>query len=267
MRRGTDIHETFEYYYHTVEELGYAPGEVPFGELLPDDYTQWADYTVPYIKNFVDWERSRWLESEQTPSDYLPVSIEEEHWKECPVSEDAPEMMGLADAILPSASLSEIDSDTGVTVVDFKTGDVPDAKYRSPGIYEELEYYEMLFEDKYDVTGALAYYPRHNEVVVKPDSYRDEVVTGMGELVEASRGYDGSQQFEIDPGPLCGWSPDPDDRSSYYGVCSQCTWNVPVQNQERFEELIEEGRSDIEIADELGCGPGESSYWRYKLDL
>lgn len=260
MRRGTDIHETFESIYEWVSETGSAPGPTEIGDALPDDRSMWADYMTPYLSNFLSWELER-----ENEGSYIPISIEEEHWRENPTG--GPELMGLADVIIPADSAAFLDENEGVVIVDFKTGKVPDEKYRSPGIYTELEYYTLLFEEKYDVAGAAAFYPRTGETLVKQSGERGAVLDAIEEMQEASDEYSGGETFETDPGPLCGWSPDDDDRSAYYGVCSQCTWNVPVDNRDRFEELIQNGRSDREIASELGCEPGESSYWRYKLTI
>jgi hypothetical protein len=267
MRRGTAIHETFEEYYYSVTDAGRWIGPEDTS-VLPDDRRKWADFIDPYISNFLKWERDRWRESGKDTDTYLPIAIEAEHWRDPLLGIDGePEWMGLADAILPSASLPEIDSAEGVTIVDFKTGSVPDEKYRSPGIYEELEYYSLLFENVYNVTGALAYYPREHETVVKDGGYTDEVLTAAAELVNASAGYDGSEKFETDEGPLCKWGESDDEESAFYGVCTQCTWGVPINNKHAFEHLVEEGYSDTEIADHFGCSTSAVNYWKYKLDL
>lgn len=265
MRRGGDIHETFEYYYNNRKQEGGGPPDSKFSDALPDDYTKWADYLVPYVKNFIAWEEAR-FQSADTLTEYLPVSVEEEHWRETPVDGVDIELMGLADVILPAGGVPEISSDSGVVIVDFKTGNTPKEQYRSPGIYTELEYYTLLFEQKYNVAGALAYYPRNGDTIIKEEGERDTVLTAIREIVDACDGYTGDEAFEISPGPLCQWSFDNEDSSAYYGVCSECTWAEPARNEERFRELIEEGHSDTEIAAELGCEPGESSYWRWKLD-
>lgn len=264
MVRGTEIHEIFEDYYNR------APGGSMATALdrLPGNHRRWADYTEPYIANFLAWEQRRKSEVDGIYEHYAPVAVEEEHWRE-PLIDDGPEWMGLADVIVPAQSVPEIESDTGVVVVDFKTGSVPDEKYRHPGIYTELEYYTMLFEDEYNIAGSGAYYPREDEFIAQPDDidHRETIYEAVTEIVNAAQDYDGGATFKIEPGPLCGWSPDPDDRSPYYGICSECTWNVPVQNENTFRALVDEGYSDTEIADHLGCEPNECSYWRYKLDL
>lgn len=270
MVRGTRVHEAFEGYYETILDQPYMEPNDPSIQAgaLPDNRQLWADFVEPYVSNFFTFERRRWDEAGHSMDDYSPVAIEEERWRE-PLIDNGPEWMGLADVVLPAASVVEIQSDDGVVVVDFKTGSVPDKQYRSPGIYTELAYYTVLFEDEYDVAGSMAYYPRSDESIVNPDDgpHRDKVFQAVEEMVAASEAYDGSQKFEAKEGPLCGWSPSEDDRSPFYGVCSQCTWNVPVQNQNTFEQLVEEGYSDREIAEHLGCSPNAAQYWRYKLDV
>jgi len=267
MRRGTDIHETFEHYYHHVRDTQAFP--LPDGSgALPDDHGMWADYIAPYVSNFFRWEQRRWEEADHTMGYYAPLAIEGEHWIDPPIEEGGPEWMGLADAVLPSASVPGVEADEGVTIIDFKTGNVPDERYRHPGIYTELEYYTLIFENEYNVTAAAGYYPRHDELVVKPDTgLRDEVLAAGSEMLAKVVEYDGGETFHANSGPLCGWSPDPDDRSAYYGVCSQCTWNVPVDNEARLRGLAEQGLSNTAIAEELGCEPDEVSYWRRKLSI
>lgn len=267
MRRGTNIHETFEHYYNEALDNDYYPG-LALEESLPSDRRKWADFIEPHISNFLKWENDRWRASGEQCKHYLPVSVEEEQWND-DIMSGAPEWMGLADVILRASACPWIDADEGVVIVDFKTGKVPSGKYRSPGIYTELAYYSMLFEDKYDVAGAAAYYPKEDTTLTLEDdaAHREKVMEAAEEMVESSDNYDGTQKFEAKEGPLCGWSSDPDDRSSYYGICSQCSWNVPVDNQNQFEQLVDEGYTDGEIGEHLGCSTNACSYWRYKLDL
>lgn len=266
MRRGSDIHETFEAYYNNQDQAGPATDAI---DLLPD-HELWADYTEPYITNFLAWEMMRKEEVDGILSEYAPVSVEEEHWRDPVLGiEGEPEWMGLADAILPAAGVPDIETDEGVVVVDFKTGKVPDPQYRSPGIYTELEYYVMLFEDKYPVVGAGAYYPRENEFILQPEmeEYREDVIEAVREMVQATRSYEGDTQFETNEGPLCKWGMDDDQESAFYGVCSQCTWGVPANNENQFRELVEQGHHAHEIAEHLGTSENAVRYWKHKLNL
>lgn len=267
MVRGSRIHETFEHYYDTALGEGMYAGARP-DQGLPEDRQLWADFLEPYVTNFLAWEHARWNEAGRQTKYYLPQAVEQEHWRDPVLGlPEEPEWMGLADAILPAESVPEVSANEGVVIVDFKTGSVPDKKYRDDGIHVELEYYTVLFEELYDVQAAMAYYPKEDRVVIEPpgDEHRELLFEAVEEVVEATAQYEGDMKFEAKAGPLCGWSPD--DKSALYGVCSQCTWNVPVDNRNQFEQLVDEGYSDTEIAEHLGCEPGESSYWRYKLDL
>lgn len=270
MVRGSRIHETFEEFYGDGG-IGKYAGNIDAGvEALPADRQLWADFVEPYVTNFLTWEIERWNATGGNQSDYLPVAIEDEHWRDPLLGiEDEPEWMGMADVILNASSVPSVDTDEGVVIVDFKTGSVPDEQYRGDGIYTELEYYVMLFEDEYNVTASGAYYPRANEFLVhKPtEQQRELIIESVGELVRHSADYDGDAKFEAKEGPLCGWSPEEGDRSPYYGICSQCTWNKPVDNQNTFEQMIEEDYSNREIAEELGCTTNAVGYWSYKLGI
>jgi hypothetical protein len=133
----------------------------------------------------------------------------------------------------------------------------------------ELEYYTLLFEDKYDVVGAGAYYPRANEFILQPDddAYRQKVLRAAREMVNQTAAYDGDTKFETKEGPLCKWGLSDDEESAFYGVCSQCTWGVPAKNPETFETMVDEGYSDTKIADDLGTSTDAVNYWKYKMDL
>jgi len=269
MRRGTDIHETFEEFYINAAERDSSEAVANPIELL-GDYRRWCDYTEPYITNFFQWERRRLYAAKDSGAEWHPVSVEEEHWRDPILGIDGePEWMGLADVIVDAGSVAEVPDDEGVVIIDFKTGSVPDKKYRSNGIYTELEYYTILFEEKYDVVDAAAYYPRHDELVVQPRGgpYRDNVECAVREMVSAVNEYDGSQKFEANEGPLCMWSEEDGDQSDFYGICSQCTWGVPANNKEAFTQMVEEGYSYKRIANDLGTSTDAVQYWSYKFDL
>lgn len=267
MVRGTRIHETFEEYYLSAAEAGQPRDRI---ELLPDDRQLWADFIEPYVTNFFKWEQRRADEVDGVAEHYLPIAVEDEHWRSAVLDlPGEPEWMGLADAIIPAQSVSQVNANSGVVIVDFKTGKVPDKKYRSNGIYTELEYYEILFEDKYDVAGAAAYYPREDTLLVQPNNqeYRSKVLDAAREMVEACNDYNGDAQFEAKEGPLCKWGMDDDQESAFYGVCSQCTWGVPAKNPETFEHYVENGYSNFDIAEAMGTTEDAVSYWKYKMDL
>lgn len=269
MVRGSRIHETFEHVYRKQLEKERFVG-VGAPDLLPEDRELWADFIEPYITNFLNWESKRWLAAGEQADGYLPISVEEEHWRDPVLGiENEPEWMGLADVILPAESVPESYADEGVIIVDFKTGSVPDKQYRSPGIYEELEYYKVLFEEKYDVAGAGAYYPKEDRFLLQPEKekYREAVFDAVEELVSSSAEYEGKEFFETDEGPLCKWGPDADQQSAFYGVCTQCNWGVPAQNEETLRALVDEGYADTDIAEHLGTSTDSVNYWKYKFDL
>lgn len=270
MVRGSRIHETFEHYYESAREHGqHLPPE--HSDVLPEDRQKWAAFIEPYLSNFFVWEAERWLLAGEVPEYYLPVGIEEEVWCDQLLGiEGEPEWMGIADAVLPVQSIDGIDNDRGdVVIVDFKTGKVPDKKYRDDGIYLELEYYQMVFETKYDVAGAAAFYPKTGTLLRKPDDpeLQQEVIAAARDMVESCNEYDGTQQFEAKEGPLCKWGTDPDQESGFYGICSQCSWGTPAKNPETFTHYVEEGWKNWEIAQAMGCSENAVSYWRYKMDL
>lgn len=267
MVRGTRIHETFEKFYEAEVRHGKEMMSRP--ELyLPADRQLWADFINPYVNNFLKWERKRLRYADQTGSAWAPVAIEEELWVDPVLGLNTePEWMGLADVVIPAGAFPFNDSDDGVVIVDFKTGSVPDEQYRDEGIYTELEYYTILFEQEYNVSAAAAYYPRENETVVQPDddSFRENVLEAVEEMVTAVE--DGStDMFPHHEGPLCGWSEAPGDRNPYCALSSKCSWNVPRDNKERFLKLKERGLSDIAIAHKMGTSIGAARYWGWKMD-
>jgi RecB family exonuclease len=268
MVRGSRIHEAFERFYEAEAARGDQVFDDP-GQHLAEDRQLWADFLEPYVTNFIAWEHERWRHAVEGGERWLPAAIEEEVWRDGLFGEAAPAAMGLADVVLPAASLEEVPAETGNVVVDFKTGSTPRPEYRSGGIFTELEYYVMLFEDEYDITGAAAYYPRQDELLVSPEDsarFRDDIRDAVSEMVDAVASGD-EKNFPTNPGPLCGWSPDDGCRSDYYGICSNCTWNVPVDNRERFEKLCERELDPYSIAFKLGCRAEEVRYWKSKLNL
>ena len=82
MRRGTDVHETFEDYYAEAEAFVAERGRVPTlpemaFALLPVS-TRWADYTEPYISNFLLFETRR-AENAPTPALVL-AAVRRANW-------------------------------------------------------------------------------------------------------------------------------------------------------------------------------------------
>ena len=275
MRRGTNIHETFEDYYENVTEYVNETGELPedLVAFLPSS-ERWADYLEPYISNFLVFEQRR-LDyckdeyGEKASHFWLPLAIEAEEWLDDPLDygDDAIPWMGYADAIYSAAAFPEVDGGAGeVVIVDFKSGKVPNKKYRNDGIYLEGEYYAMLFESEWSVAAVSGYYPLKDELIVSPlkkarrDKIRD-VVHGFQDM-----NVETPDHLEIEEQPLCRWGEGDDEACPYYNMCAS-TFGEPLKHADRTRALHEKGYSKGEIADDLGCDYGAVSYAFYKLGL
>ena len=267
MVRGSRIHEAIEGFYRNIRQSNGLGISV---EHLPDNRQLWADFIEPYISNFLCFELRR-VGRATDESEYYPIGIEEEVWR-AGTTEDEPEWMGIADAIYHASTIPRIEDDAGAVICDFKTGSVPAEQYRSNGIYKELAYYSLVFEKKYNIGGVAAYYPRDDTLLVEPTGTKrmgdlqTEVSNSVADMVSACAEYEGDSTFEINPGPLCRWSFNPEDESPFYGVCSECDWAVPANNKETFEQMLEEGYSKTEIAQELGTSTDAVSYWEWKVE-
>ncbi|TQQ81900.1 RecB family exonuclease [Halonotius roseus] len=268
MRRGTNIHETIEEYYHNVTEYVTEEGDFPddLVQFLPT-VDRWADYLTPYIANFLAFERRR-METVDNPEVWLPVAIEAEEWLEDPYGygETAIPMMGYADSIYPAVGFPDVDTDDGVVIVDFKTGKTPDKKYRNDGIYLEGEYYALLFESEWDVAAVAGYYPKNDDLIVSPlkESRRtkiESVVRGFQAMNEEAPDH-----LETDEQPLCYYGEGDGEHCPYYNMCGS-TWGEPLKHADRTRALHELGYSKAEIADDLNCDYGAVNYAFYKLDL
>lgn len=200
MARGSEIHRIYEEYHENLIEHVEETGEFPEErwKLLPDDAT--LEYMTPFFGNFWRFEERRRREAESL-QDYLPLSVEEEGWLEDPPIGDIP-WMGYADAIIKSHTLPGFDGD-GVVILDYKTGKVPDEKYREEGIYLEQEFYAELFEDKYDVDGVAAYYPKTDVLLESDLSHErrlDVYQTVLGMQKEPVK-----ENYPIKEQPLCNY--------------------------------------------------------------
>ena len=285
MRRGTDIHETFEGYYENVQSYVEEHGEVPddLVTMLPDDSSRWGKYMDPYISNFLVWEKKRLNQAKihvarenqgYNPEEcdrrvaelWLPVAVEAEEWLEDPLDygEDAIPWMGYADVIVDAATVPACEEDEGVVIVDFKTSSkTPKEQYRDEGIYLEGEYYAMLFESEYDVAGVAGFYPAPGEMVVSPlkEERRDlirEVVTHIHEHRELS-------DYEADEQPLCQYGVGPEKGCAFYGICSS-TWGEPAKNEDAYEKFKEvlssaDGDKPYAVAQAFNMDYGAAKYW------
>jgi CRISPR/Cas system-associated exonuclease Cas4 (RecB family) len=272
MRRGTNIHETIEDYYHNVTEYVEDTGQYPddLVAFLPNS-ERWSDYLTPYITNFLAFERRR-IETTKdyggTPSEWLPVAIEAEEWLEDPLDygEKAIPWMGYADAIYWDFTLPGVEPDGGVVIVDFKTGKTPDEKYREDGIYLQGEYYAMLFESVASITAVSGYYPKNDDLIVssRKESRREkikEVVHGFQSFNDATPDH-----LPIDEQPLCKWGPGDDEQCPYYNMCGS-SWGEGLKHEDHFRALVKDGYSDGEIAQDLDMDFGAVNYTKYKLGV
>ncbi len=215
MERGTRVHETFEVYYENVLEDYNERGEIreDLSEYLPNDTMEWADFTEPFISNFLLFEYRR-LDAVDDVRGFLPVGIEAEGWDD----EMAPPWMGYADVILHAASLPDVEEDKGVVIVDFKTGKTPDPKYRDDGIFLEGEYYAILFEQDWDIAAVAGYFPKNDDFIVS--QLDDERRTRIYEYVESMTGGELREHFPTKEQPLCKWGPGDDQQCDFYDICS-----------------------------------------------
>jgi hypothetical protein len=242
--RGTQVHETFEEFHATLSEFIAEKGEAPknFTSLLPS-HEKWGQW-IEMVGHFFAFERRRMKNSQISVIDdygppldnrdvrdateifldrFDPIEIEAEAWLgeppeswinserggepdyvsgEPPVGE-AP-WMGRADLIVDTRSVPEVSGD-GVTIIDYKTGSVPDERYRDEGIFLEGEYYGMLFEEFFDVDAVAGYYPGADELIVSPypdeDRRKDIRFVAIGMQREPT-----IENFNIDQQPLCHWN-------------------------------------------------------------
>ncbi|QSG06336.1 hypothetical protein HSR121_2003 [Halapricum desulfuricans] len=269
MRRGTAVHETFEDYYAAAERFVETHGRTPtiseMIDLLPDT-RRWADYTEPFVANFLLFEARRARDA-PTPEAWLPVAVEAEEWLEDPLDygDEAIPWMGYADAIYPASGFPEIETDEGVVIVDFKTGKTPNPKYREEGIYLEGEYYAMLFESEWDVAGVAGYYPKADELIVSPlkESRRAKIRQVVHEMQAVSG--ENPAHLEIDEQPLCKWGTGKDEQCPYYDMCSS-TWGEGLKHEEEFRRLAGT-LSDHELAEHFGMDFGAVRYTKSKLGI
>lgn len=232
-------------------------------EFLPEDALLWIDWLHPYITNFIYWELER-SEAASTIEEWLPVAIEAEAWDD----DQAIPWMGFADAIVPVASIAEIDGDDGVVIVDFKTGSTPDKKYRNKGIFLEGEYYGMLFREDYNVQGVAGYFPKNNDFIVSElsEKRRQFVRDTIAEIHECGTE---KQNYIPDTGPLCRWSSGDDEQCDYYSMChAGKEWGGPADREDEFRDLAAAGVNPHSLADQFTDGDvGAVYYWKSKFNV
>lgn len=213
LTKGRRIHEAFEIAYEnaipTAEE-GLFPNMV---EALPGRKSRLWSRWRQHIIGWLGWEADRMMAVDD-PRDWIPVGIEEELWMDNPDDvlglEGSPPLMGFADLIVESKSLPQVEANHGVTIVDFKTGSIPDPQYRDKGIFLEGTFYRLLFEDMFDreVTGVAGYYPydddvQSDELVVTPPSEdrRAFLLDTIQEMIDAD--HSNPDDYPKTEQPLC----------------------------------------------------------------
>lgn len=287
MRQGTRVHEVFEDYYADVvdfyetavknaEERGrtgmltFPPEPRELVQFLPDEVLRWADW-MEFMANFLAWECER-AEQAMSVSDgkaeaikkWLPVGIEAEAWKD----DEDPPWMGFADVIVNASTVEDVDTDSGVVIVDFKTGKTPKPQYRDEGIFLEGEYYGMIFKKDFDVSGVAGFYPKGGDFLVSDLSKerRETVNEVVNKVNEATKGEVKKEDFPIEEQPLCKWGEGEDEQCDFYDECPS-NWGVPAEKRELFEQMVQNGNSSYQIADYMDCEVGHVYYWAKKFNL
>jgi len=279
MRQGTLVHETIETYYENIQAYAkslrstrdgaveefqpYALLERDVIEFLPqENLSEWESVLDPFITNFLAFEAARQRNS-SSPDEWIPVGIEQEAWSQNILSDDDTPWMGFADIILPAASLP-VNASHGVCLIDFKTGRVPHPDFRDTGIFLELEYYSLLFDDEYDITSIGAYYPLEDTFLHTTRSVeRQEFIRQKGrEIIDAQPATE--ETHPIEQQALCCWGPDDGERCPYYESC-ESNWASPLENKEEFISLCKSGKPVAQIAETLDTTEASVEYWAGKI--
>jgi RecB family exonuclease len=275
MRRGTDVHTVFEFFYANAVEFVAENHRTPtFGELsqLLPSAESWKPYTDPYISSFLAFEARRIDRCNELASNnleateyWLPDAVEGEFWLDNPLGLDHPDesipLMGFADLIVRAVSLGIDTHEEDVAIIDFKTGKTPKEQYRDEGIYLEGSFYRWLVEGRFNVAAVAGYYPKNDDLIISTASkerqlYLEEIVADLTEIARNAPGT-----LPIKTGPLCHWG---NGKCFYYDTC-RSTWGEPFVHEERFRAALEAGMSDREIADDLGTTLGAVRYAKKKL--
>jgi CRISPR/Cas system-associated exonuclease Cas4 (RecB family) len=245
LRKGTHLHSLFEEFYEEIErarrgEMGDAEDLTPLIDYIPSPRTDllWGPFKQ-HVSSFLEFEARR-MKAAYGIDDYMPQSIEEEMWLDnTPLLDNTP-WFGYTDLIVNSWTIPEVDADTGVTIVDFKTGKTPDKQYRDEGIHLENEFYGIIAESKgYNVTGLVGYYPQNDDVIATtPNQSRYRKVV---ESVEEMVSIDDQEDAPKDEQPLCKWDEGEENQCDFY---STKPWADPS-----------EGECDSTWGQEHGLGP------------
>jgi len=261
--RGTQVHRAFENFYENVQEdLLTAFNSARLSQYLPGKETghgrseaaDWADHMMPFITNFLKFEKRRQNRCQKHADErqWNPVGIEEEGWLDYEWNDprwNVP-LMGFADLVVRSASLpdNKVKANHGVTILDFKTGSVPDPQYREEGIYLEQEFYATIFEQTMDheVTGVAAYYPKSDTTIGAElsKSRRDFMDQKLHEMVALSFHAE-KEWFPIDEQPLCAWSNEKGDGlCDHYADC-ESEWGLKHFGGPTYQHAIDAKPDDF----------------------
>ncbi len=264
MIRGTIIHEMIEGFYENAIEYAEENDKPPstlFNLLPVDERDDWQEYLNPYLSQFLAFERRRWKECDSI-EEWVPVSVEDEKWKH--IFPYSPIAMGLADVIIPAKSIPHkfISYDTGCILIDFKTGEPNESymSYKEGGVYLDLAYYSMLFEDEFNIVGVGAYYPKRDKLVVSEIDRKGQefVAEKVNEIKNANE--HNIDDYSLNMGPLCMWGGEEGEQCDFYEDCAS-TWGKPIEESDTVVEYIQNGLSNKEIAEKLDCTEDSVSYW------
>jgi hypothetical protein len=261
--RGSIVHRVFEKFHENLKDFIEEYDRTPkrFTPLMPrtGNEAQFLDY----ISNFWKFELRRLEEAKRSISfaesrvpggvidvdrvvleAWEPLEVEAEFWMGEPpegyerepdyVDPEGPPVgdipwMGKADVVLNSASVPGV-TGSGVTILDYKTGDCPTIKYEGAPFLDEVmeelmlevEFYGWLSSHAYDVDAVAIYYPRDDELVVGEFGVKErrfqikDAALGMQELPEEMNEDGEPKNFERDESPLCHWG---DGKCWYYDIC------------------------------------------------
>ena len=262
--RGSIVHRVFEKFHENLKDFIEEYGRTPkrFTPLMPrtGNETQFLDYISSFwkfeLRRLEEAKRSISFAESRVPGGIIdvdqavleawePLEVEAEFWMGEPpegyegepnyVDPEGPPVgdipwMGKADVVLNSASVPGV-TGSGVTILDYKTGDCPTIKYEGAPFLDEVmndlflecEFYSWLSQSVYDVDAVAIYYPRDDELVVGEQGVKERrfdiksAALGMQEL-PAELNEDGEpKNFERDESPLCHWG---QGKCWYYDICS-----------------------------------------------
>lgn len=239
MRKGSELHAAFEHYYGAAKQQGAFDDVKATWEEVTDRIIDilpgatddlWGNFSSSHVLSFVGFEADRILRKSERLT--FPAVEQEVRWENAGFADGVP-LMGYVDAIYPAEGFPWTDNDDGVTIVDFKTGSVPDEDYRwDGGIYTELSFYDMVVRNgtDYDVTGLAAYYPQEDEVLTLNveeacDRGHVEVVEGTKQIL---RIHDEPDSARAEANPLCCYGDEKGQQCEFYAPNKEVDFEAGV---------------------------------------